>query len=87
MSGVGHKRKLRVNLDSTQYYQDIQSGLDLYEKFNLLVRRDPKENNFKAVLHTIRSLLEDHRRQTLALPTWLRGVVLGNADPNSALFR
>lgn len=27
---------------------------DVYEGFNILIRRKPKENNFKAVLETIR---------------------------------
>lgn len=27
---------------------------DLYDTFNVLIRRKPKENNFKAVLETIR---------------------------------
>lgn len=29
---------------------------DLYDTFNVLIRRKPKENNFKAVLETIRSV-------------------------------
>lgn len=27
---------------------------DVYEGFNIIIRRKPKENNFKAVLETIR---------------------------------
>jgi intron-binding protein aquarius len=30
---------------------------NIYEMFNLIVRRDPKENNFKAVLESIRDLM------------------------------
>ena len=31
--------------------------LDVYEKLNVVVRRKPEENNFKAVLETIRDLM------------------------------
>lgn len=33
---------------------DAASPEDIYDTFNVLVRRKPKENNFKAVLDTIR---------------------------------
>ncbi len=33
---------------------DAASPEDIYDSFNVLVRRKPKENNFKAVLDTIR---------------------------------
>ena len=33
------------------------SPMDVYDTFNVLVRRKPKENNFKAVLDTIRCTL------------------------------
>ena len=46
-------RTLRVMLDTNQYHADIteiQKGSeDIYSTFNLLVRRRPQENNFKAV--------------------------------------
>jgi intron-binding protein aquarius len=32
-------------------------GEDVYETFNIVMRRKPKENNFKAVLETIRELM------------------------------
>jgi intron-binding protein aquarius len=31
-------------------------GEDVYESFNIVMRRKPKENNFKAVLETIREV-------------------------------
>ncbi len=83
---AGSKRKLRVNLDPAQYYMDIKDGNDCYEKFNLLVRRDPKENNFKAVLETIRSLISTAAIGR-AIPQWLQDVFLGYGDPSSANFR
>lgn len=54
---VGHKRRLRLRLDPAQYYDDIKNSVECYEQFNLLIRRKPKENNFKAVLDTIRGLM------------------------------
>lgn len=48
----GDARTFRVWLDPNQYQQDmtssIQSGTeDPYETFNIIMRRKPKENNFK----------------------------------------
>ena len=48
----------RVRLDCNQYREDMdltsQGAEDVYASFNILMRRKPKENNFKAVLETIR---------------------------------
>jgi hypothetical protein len=63
---VGTKRVLKVHLDAAQYQHDLAAAArdggnsdkaELYSSFNLLVRRKPKENNFKAVLETIRDLM------------------------------
>lgn len=48
----GDARTFRVWLDPNQYQQDmtnnIQTGAeDPYETFNIIMRRKPKENNFK----------------------------------------
>lgn len=48
----GDSRTFRVWLDPNQYQQDmtnsIQTGAeDPYETFNIIMRRKPKENNFK----------------------------------------
>lgn len=48
----GDTRTFRVWLDPNQYQQDmtnsIQTGAeDPYETFNIIMRRKPKENNFK----------------------------------------
>ena len=79
-SRVGNVRKIRMHLDPIQYYHDTQNGLDCYEKFNLLVRRNAKENNFKAVLDTIAAIGR-------TIPSWLTDVLLGYGDPLSATFR
>ena len=35
----------------------IKGSDDVYDTFNILMRRKPKENNFKAVLETIRDMM------------------------------
>lgn len=51
---------------------------DIYTTFNLIMRRKPKENNFKAVLETIRDLMNGK----LAVPKWLKDVFLGTFNSN-----
>jgi intron-binding protein aquarius len=55
---------------------------DVYETFNVFLRRNPKENNFKAILETIRSLMNT----TCVVPDWLQDVVLGFGDPSAAHY-
>merc|ERR1719400_2538128 len=57
-------------------------GDDVYETFNILVRRKPKENNFKAVLETIRELMNTQ----CVVPEWLHDIILGYGDPASAHY-
>lgn len=50
----GFLRTLTVALDTAQYQADtnkhvIAGGEDVYNTFNLLMRRKPKENNFKVL--------------------------------------
>ncbi|CAH2328296.1 RNA helicase aquarius [Pelobates cultripes] len=83
----GDSRTYRVFLDPNQYQQDmtrtIQSGSeDVYETFNLILRRKPKENNFKAVLATIRKLMNTD----CVVPDWLHDIILGYGDPGSAHY-
>ena len=54
---VGNIRRLRLRLDPSQYYYDVQSGRDCYSGLNLVVRRHSKQNNFRPILETIRDLL------------------------------
>ena len=58
---------------------------DRYERFNLLIRRDPVTNNFKAVLQTTRDLL-NLAQVGRAVPEWLHKVFLGMGDPASAHY-
>ena len=79
-------RTFRVLLDCNQYYTDMDAtskgGEDVYSSFNVLMRRKPKENNFKAVLETIRDLMNT----SCVVPDWLHDIVLGYGDPGSAHY-
>jgi intron-binding protein aquarius len=55
---------------------------DVYETFNILMRRKPKENNFKAVLETIRELMNTK----CVVPDWLHDIILGYGDPGAAHY-
>lgn len=84
----GSRRTLRVEMDANQYKLDMdkfntkQAG-DIHTTFNVLVRRKPQENNFKAVLETIRDLMQSD----LVVPDWLQKVFLGYGDPASASYK
>eukprot|EP01038_Epipyxis_sp_PR26KG_P005853 gene5853-8076_t len=83
---VGHKRKIRIHLDPAQYYIDIKEGRNCYETMNLVVRRDPKENNFRAILETIRNLMNT-AAVGRAIPAWLHDIFLGYGNPTAANYR
>lgn len=83
----GDVRTFRVWLDPNQYQQDMTSSIqsnteDPYETFNIIMRRKPKENNFKAVLETIRHLMNTE----CVVPDWLHDIILGYGDPGSAHY-
>jgi intron-binding protein aquarius len=59
-----------------------QGAEDVYSTFNVLMRRKPKENNFKAVLETIRELMNT----SCVVPDWLHDIVLGYGDPGAAHY-
>lgn len=79
-------RTYRVWLDCNQYKSDMDKAAqgedDVYDSFNLIVRRKPKENNFKAVLETIRDLMN----ADCVVPEWLHDVILGYGDPAAAHY-
>merc|ERR1719228_597166 len=83
---TSNNRTFRVILDSNQYREDMdltsQGAEDVYSSFNLLMRRKPKENNFKAVLETIRDLMNT----SCVVPEWLHDIILGYGDPGSAHY-
>ncbi|XP_065176102.1 RNA helicase aquarius-like [Sycon ciliatum] len=81
------KRTFRVALDTNQYHADYehmrgqsQDTEDIYSSFNVIMRRKPKENNFKAVLETIRDLMNTRA----VVPEWLHDIFLGYGDPGQA---
>eukprot|EP01041_Mallomonas_annulata_P008643 gene8643-17828_t len=83
---IGSKRKIRIRLDAAQYYADMKAGRECYDGLNLLIRRKSKENNFKAVLETIRDLM-NMAAVGRAVPSWLYDVFLGYGNPASANYR
>lgn len=84
---VGDGRVARVLLDPAQYHQDLEAMAngkqEIYSTLNLIMRRKPKENNFKAILHTIRSLMNN---EDTVVPDWLHDLFLGYGDPGAAQY-
>ncbi|XP_053613810.1 RNA helicase aquarius isoform X2 [Plodia interpunctella] len=82
----GDSRTFRLLLDPNQYRLDLdrasKGNEDVYETFNIVMRRKPKENNFKAVLETIRELMNTE----CVVPEWLHDIVLGYGDPGQAHY-
>jgi intron-binding protein aquarius len=79
-------RRLIVRLDAVAYKADILSKADgkpdVYESINAIVRRKGRENNFKKILETIKTLaLAD-----VPIPVWLEEVFLGFGDPSGATY-
>jgi intron-binding protein aquarius len=89
----GKLRFLRVALDPAQYALDAAGdgsvlGVNVYETLNLVVRRSGRENNFKSVLETIRSLMKGGANSIFrSIPSWLMPVLLGyGGDPTMASY-
>lgn len=83
----GEIRTAVVALDTAQYHIDVSAmgdkDEDIYSSFHVLMRRKPKENNFKAILESIRDLMnEDY-----IVPGWLRDIILGYGDPGAAQWK
>ncbi|KAL5463485.1 hypothetical protein EMCRGX_G032381 [Ephydatia muelleri] len=81
------ERVFRVWLDTNQYQKDmelvVKGDEDIYTTFNIFMRRKPKENNFKAVLESIRALMNTE----CVVPNWLHDVFLGYGDPAAAHYK
>lgn len=79
-------RRLLLNLDAATFQadQDKQSNhkREIYPLINVIVRRKGRENNFKAMLHTMQQLITSD----IALPSWLQEIFLGYGDPASARY-
>ncbi|KAG0550887.1 hypothetical protein BDA96_01G376300 [Sorghum bicolor] len=81
----GEIRTVRVALDTAQYHIDVtetaeKGAENVYGTFNILMRRKPKENNFKAILESIRDLMNE----TCVVPEWLHNIFLGYGNPSAA---
>ncbi|GBE61274.1 Intron-binding aquarius [Babesia ovata] len=74
---IGFRLILRVRLDYNQYIQDIAQDPNIYGNMNLLVRRQARVNTFKAVLASLRNMINRPK----ALPGWLSDLILGFGDP------
>jgi intron-binding protein aquarius len=100
---VGDRRTLRLLLDPAQFVEDGgASGNGVLRTFNLLLRRDGKSNNFRAVLEAIRDSMNavaggnvggggrgggrEGRQLDGGLPAWLCDVLLGYGAPNAAHY-
>ncbi|KAG7398478.1 hypothetical protein PHYBOEH_011099 [Phytophthora boehmeriae] len=85
--GKGSKRVFTLAFDGMQYKKDLAVGqLEAYERVNVLVRRKPRANNFKAILETTAAACNDSSTEEL-LPAWLHDLFLGYGDPAAALYK
>jgi intron-binding protein aquarius len=77
------KRHLLVDIDPIAFQNDKDRGKsEIYTKLNVVARRQGRENNFKPILETVKTLVQ---AQT-SLPSWLQEVFLGYGDPKSASY-
>ncbi|KAI4207590.1 MAG: hypothetical protein LQ348_000535 [Seirophora lacunosa] len=79
-------RRLLVTMDTAAYTLDTaqrkEGQPDVYESINLIVRRKGRENNFRKILDTIKTLASSD----IPVPDWLQEVFLGYGDPTSATY-
>ncbi|ETB56423.1 hypothetical protein YYC_05569 [Plasmodium yoelii 17X] len=68
-------KKITVYLDYAQYQRDILVNPDIYNSFNLLVRRKQKENNFYYILNNIKTLIMNP--DDAVIPSWVHDIFLG----------
>jgi intron-binding protein aquarius len=84
----GTRRTVRIALDPSQYALDIaekkKSGDAAwpYKSFNIIMRRNPEENNFKAVLECVRDIMNEG----VVLPDFLKDILLGYGDAGAAHY-
>ncbi|EWC44192.1 hypothetical protein DRE_06937 [Drechslerella stenobrocha 248] len=83
---VNDRRKLHVRLDRAMYQVDTHGPAALqgvYESLNLVVRRRAAENNFRPLLASIQSLIQEPGD---SIPGWFKDTFLGCGDPTEACF-
>lgn len=80
-------RRMRLKLDAAMYKLDMQRASvgkpDVYESINLVLRRSGRENNFKPVLESVKTLTLSE----VPLTSWLHEVFLGYGDPAGASYK
>jgi intron-binding protein aquarius len=80
-------RRMQLRLDARTYKEDMERASkgkpDVYERINLIVRRSGRENNFKPVLESIRTLTLSE----VPLASWLHENFLGYGDPAGATYK
>jgi intron-binding protein aquarius len=93
----GSKRTLLLALDCAQYQLDVDAlepeggpapgksggAAALYASFNVVQRRKAKENNFKAVLESIRDLMTE----STTIPDWMHDLFLGYGSPEDTQYK
>jgi intron-binding protein aquarius len=85
--GRSASRRVHLKLDAKTYKSDMDGvtagKTNVYDSFNLIVRRRGRENNFRSVLESIRSLVLSE----VPLAPWLHEVFLGYGDPAGATYK
>ncbi|KAI0911576.1 P-loop containing nucleoside triphosphate hydrolase protein [Ustulina deusta] len=80
-------RRMQLRLDPKMYKEDLEQVSkgkpDVYERINLIIRRSGRENNFKPVLESIRTLTLSE----VPLASWLHENFLGYGDPAGATYK
>ncbi|CAI5501808.1 unnamed protein product [Closterium sp. Naga37s-1] len=87
----GNQRTALVALDPAQFQLDLEANggtlrgaqEEVYSALNVVMRRKPKENNFKPILESIRDLMNEEA----SVPGWLHDLFLGYDDPAAASWR
>ena len=79
-------RRLIANVDAAAYKADedrkAKGKPSVFDTLNVIVRRRGRENNFKRILESIKSLGLSH----LPLPEWFHDGFLGYGDPAGATY-
>ncbi|KAK1595240.1 intron-binding protein aquarius [Colletotrichum navitas] len=88
--GSGHydsRRRFQLRLDPRTYVADVERSPstppEAYEQINVVMRRSGRENNFKPVLESIRSL----SLSEVPIASWFHEVFLGYGDPAGATYK
>ncbi|KAI1155059.1 hypothetical protein F4825DRAFT_409440 [Nemania diffusa] len=86
-SNRSSNRRMQLRLDPKMYMEDMErvsnGKPDIYERINLIIRRSGRENNFKPVLESIRTLTLSE----VPLASWLHENFLGYGDPAGATYK